>query len=203
VDAVAHPDDDGGIGEIGWFFGCGDASDVGLAEGLKLGVVFGGGDGEVDKWAAAVGAGVFGEGDAVRLGVDLIEVVDEFVVMEMPVGELGAEGLFGGGDGGVGVGAFGEVVVEGGDFDGGGGKGEEEEESEGVHGEEAEGRGQRVENGEWRVESKWGMELAGFAGLTGWGDNVRRRGVLARFVCGEGWWCDVDGGGAVGWMMKL
>jgi hypothetical protein len=44
--------------------------------------------------------------------------------------------------------------------------------------------------GEWRVES-------------GWGDNVGNRGVLARFVCGEGWGCDVGGGGAVGWMMKL
>ena len=185
VDAIAHPDDDGGIGYVGWFFGCGDASDVGLAEGFELGVIFGGGDGEVDEGAAAVGAGVFGEGDAIRFGVDLIEVADEFVVMEMPVGELGVEGLFGGGDGGVGVGAFGEVVVEGGDFDGGGGKGEEEEAGESAHG------------GVWIADC--GLRIL----ESGWGDNVRKRGVLARFVCGEGWGCDVGGGGAVGWMMKL
>jgi hypothetical protein len=138
---------------------------VGLAEGFELGVVFGGGDGEVDEGAAAVGAGVFGEGDAVRLGVDLIEVADEFVVMEMPVGEFGAEGLFGGGDGGVGVGAFGEVVVEGGDFDGGGGEGEEEEE-ESAHGgisdfglRIADCGFWRVESGEWRVDGEimWGI----------------------------------------------
>jgi hypothetical protein len=52
VDAVAHPDDDGGFGEIGWFFGGGDAGDVGLAEGFEDGVIFGGGDGEVDEGAA-------------------------------------------------------------------------------------------------------------------------------------------------------
>jgi len=152
VDAVAHPDDDGGFGEIGWFFGGGDAGDVGLAEGFEDGVIFGGGDGEVDEGAAAVGAGVFGEGDAVRLGVDLIEVADEFVVMEMPVGEFGAEGLFGGGDGGVGVGAFGEVVVEGGDFDGGGGEGEEEEE-ESAHGGISDFGLRIADCGFWRVES--------------------------------------------------
>ena len=34
------------------------------------------------------------------------------------------------------------------------------------------------------------------------GDNVGKRGVLARFVFAEGWGCDLGGGGAVGWMMK-
>lgn len=133
-----------------------------LANRLQFGVILRGGDSEVDEGSAAVGAGVFGQCDAIRFGIDLFEVVDEFVVMEMPIGELRAEGLFGSGDSGVGVSIAREVVVEGGYFDGGGGKGEGEEKGQRAHGGSRDGEIMRDKEGFlpdlffWEAETKGG-----------------------------------------------